>query len=234
VTRGKGRTVPPQPGRSTRKKPKRPPKKPTQFPAAEQPRLRPRAGPIIDRLPQMGPEATLQVWSNALRLLERGGAPQTRQAAQVILDAVEDAWLKRSLGTPEGWFPWPSTSAPGGDGSLTAAAWMELGPLKALGYTVGQEGEPPSVRRAILRRVFEGVIPPVFPRAYLMQWGEPSSPARLHKMADSIASFTRSAKRRDAVALREAIADWEMDLAHLRNAFYVGRFGFAWPTTRDT
>ena len=43
----------------------------------------------------------------------------------------------------------------------------------------------------------EGVLPPVFPADYLSLWGPPSSPRRLSKMAESIASFAPSAKRRD-------------------------------------
>jgi hypothetical protein len=48
-------------------------------------------------------------------------------------------------------------------------------------------------------------------------------------MAESIASFARSAKRRDAAGLMHAIADWENDLRHLYDTYYMGRFGFAWP-----
>jgi hypothetical protein len=106
---------------------------------------------------------------------------------------------------------------------------MPTGPLKVLGYTVGADGHGQGLRRTILRRVFEGVLPPVFPADYLSLWGAPGSPRRLSKMAESIASFTRSAKRRDAEKLAHAIEDWEIDLRHLYDAYYVGRFGFAWP-----
>jgi hypothetical protein len=120
-------------------------------------------------------------------------------------------------------------ASPRGDGSLVGEDWMPVGPLKVLGYTVGQEGHEKRFRRAILRRVFEGVLPPVFPADYMSLWGPPGSPRRLGKMAESIASFTRSAKRRDADKLAQAIEDWENDLQHLYDAYYVGRFGFAWP-----
>jgi hypothetical protein len=106
---------------------------------------------------------------------------------------------------------------------------MTLGPLKFLGYTVGGDGHSEGMRWAILQRVFEGVLPPVFPADYLSLWGAPGSPKRLSKMAESIASFARSAKRRDADTLAHAIGDWENDLQHLYHTYYVGRFGFAWP-----
>jgi hypothetical protein len=187
----------------------------------------------LARLPTLGPDATLRVWTNALRLIENAEDPKVRHEAQAVADAVEYVWSVRASGeTPDGWFKWPTTFAPGGDGSLSGNGWLEFGPLKALGYRVGRDGEAPGVRWAILKRAFEGALPPIFPRAYLTDWGGPGSPARLHKMADSLASFARSAKRRDADLLRDAIDDWEHDLRHLYDVYYVGRFGFAWPTTR--
>jgi len=66
----------------------------------------------------------------------------------------------------------------------------------------------------------------------LDEWGDPGSPARLKKMADSIASFARSKKRHDEVRFAQAIRDWESDLGHLHRTYYVGRFGFGWPTRR--
>ena len=106
---------------------------------------------------------------------------------------------------------------------------MALGPLKFLGYTVGVDGRSQGLRWAILRRVFEGVLPPVFPSDYLELWGAAGSPRRLSKMAESIASFARAAKRRDAGKYAHAISDWEGDLRHIYATYYVGRFGFAWP-----
>jgi len=191
------------------------------------------AAPIIARLPQMTPVETMRVWLNALRILDddtRSG--ETRHEAELVVEAVEEVWKRRSTGRlPDGWFRWPDTDAPGGDGSLSGEDWMALGPLKFLGYTVGRDGHDRGLRWAILRRVFEGVLPPVFPADYLSLWGPPGSPRRLGKMAESIASFTRSAKRRDADRLANAIADWEIDLRHLYDIYYVGRFGFAWPRT---
>jgi hypothetical protein len=190
-----------------------------------------RADPIIARLPQMTPAETQRTWLNALRVLndDRTDDEAHREAERVV-GAIEEVWHCRSSDQlPDGWFRWPDTHAPEGNGSLTGEDWIALGPLKFLSYTVGRDGEVRGVRRAILRRAFEGILPPVFPANYLSLWGAPGSPRRLSKMAESIASFTRSKKRQDADKFAQAIHDWEDDLRHLYDTYYVGRFGFAWP-----
>lgn len=174
---------------------------------------------------------TQESWLNALRILsDEGINAEARHEAEYVVRAIEEMWKRRSSGQlPDGWFRWPDTRAPGGNGSLTGEDWMALGPLKFLGYTVGQDGRAPQMRKAILRRVFEGVLPPVFPPDYLSLWGAPGSPKRLSKMAESIASFTKSKKRHNPDKFAQAIRDWESDLRHLHDTYYVGRFGFAWP-----
>lgn len=190
-----------------------------------------KAAPIVARLPKMTPDETMGVWINALRFLDDDATDaETRHEAELVVRAVEEVWLRRSSGqVPDGWFRWPDTNALGGNGSLSGEDWLVLGPLKFLGYTVGKDGCGQGLRWAILRRVFEGVLPPVFPPDYLSLWGAPGSPRRLSKIAESIASFARLAKRRDGAGRMHAIGDWENDLRHLYNTYYVGRFGFAWP-----
>jgi hypothetical protein len=183
-------------------------------------------------LAQLGPEGTKQLWLDAIRVQASDPSPARRDAARMVLDAIEEVWLVRSRGAPEGWFAWPTTYASAGPGGLSGELWLAEGPLKFLGYSVGEDAAPPEVRRGILGRVFEGPLPPVFPPDYLDVWGDPGSPARLKKMADSIASFARSKKRHDAVRFAQAIRDWESDLGHLHRTYYVGRFGFGWPTHR--
>jgi len=57
------------------------------------------------------------------------------------------------------------------------------------------------------------------------QWTGP----RLQKMANSIASFIRMAKRRSLASLGPAIRDWTEDLEYLHDNYYVGRYDFVWP-----
>jgi hypothetical protein len=197
------------------------------------PAIKVRADPIIARLPQMTPADTRESWLHALGILNDDGRDgEAHNEAERVVRAIEDVWKRRSSGQlPDGWFRWPDTHARGGNGSLRSEDWLAEGPLKFLGYSGGEDAPPPEVRRGILGRVFEGPLPPVFPPEYLDEWSDPGSPARLKKMADSIANFARLKKQHDAARFAKAIRDWENDLRHLYDTYYVGRFGFSWPRT---
>ncbi len=131
-------------------------------------------------------------------------------------------------------FPWPTTTAPIGNGHVANADWPETGLLRYFGYAVGVNGKLKSHRQAILKRVFElDVIPNLVSPAYVAEWGSGCSSARLKKMAESIASFCRNDKRRQRAIMNRAIENYEKDLAWLKETYYDGRFDerFRWPTT---
>lgn len=110
------------------------------------------------------------------------------------------------------------------------ASDQEIGPLRFMGYRVGRNGEETGARRDILRAAFTGELPIVGPLQYMREWGEPNSPERLRKIADSIATFCRNMKAKRDPSL-EAIEDWESDLEWLKDEFYHGHFRFHWPDT---
>lgn len=201
---------------------------------AERKEISPSAAKTIERLPSMSLTDTVRVWRNALQLLGSEQKKAFHPAAQQVLDGVENEWLRRRLdpASQDGFFNWPSTDAPGGDGAITADGWVQEGVLGFLEYRVGKSSDISApLRQSILAKVFDGVIPPAFPAAYLDQWGEAGSAVRLRKMAESIAAFARNARRRSDSRMDQAIADWESDLEYLYFEFYVGRFGFGWPST---
>lgn len=104
--------------------------------------------------------------------------------------------------------------------------------LSFLGYHVGEmQPTPKGVRWCILEYAFECHLPPLDDRVYLLEWGEPKSARRLNKLANTLASLTRNAKRRDTLSLARAIDDWEHDLVLLRDRYYVDFFHFGWPET---
>lgn len=103
--------------------------------------------------------------------------------------------------------------------------------LAYLGYHVGTSSTlVESQRHVILRRAFAMHLPPIESPTYMQGWGAPGSANRLRKIANSLASFARQAKRRSLFDMTEAVASWEADLAMLHAEFYVARFNFGWPT----
>jgi len=127
---------------------------------------------------------------------------------------------------------WPSTTARSGSKNLTGDVFKyEEGLLKHYGYRVGVNGLPENKRRQILDQIFFYPLPSVGNTSYLNEWDKPGTAKRLQKLAESIAAFTRNAKRRNMKNFAQAIRDWEADLAYLKRTYYDERFYFQWPRT---
>ncbi len=124
-----------------------------------------------------------------------------------------------------GGFHWPTTKAPGGNGSLVLRELPKIGPLNELGYQVGKGARGPAQRHRLLTKAFLEDLPRV---QGVEDWGANDSSQRLQKMAVSIAAFARNAKRRSSASWAEAILQWENDLEYLRVNHYVGRFDGVW------
>lgn len=137
-------------------------------------------------------------------------------------------------GPKSGYFDWPSTDAPGSKSGFSGIHWYyKEGLLSFVGYRVGRNGIEKEVRQRILDCVFHNDLPQVDSDEYMRHWSEPRSAARLKKMAESLAAFTRNAKRKSLCDYRDAVADWEIDLDYLFRTYYRGHFGFAWPDVQD-
>jgi hypothetical protein len=200
--------------------------------AQEQVVVSPAAARIIDRLPRMRISETVNAWRNAIKILADDSKAARHANANELIRIIREEWVRRRTNplAADDFFEWPSTEADYGIGGLDTQDWEKMGALQFMGYKVGHtEGEPERVRERILGEVFGGPIPPVFPDLYLDEWGNPSSAARLRKMAEAIAAFTRNAKRKRGSRMQAAIKDWERDLEFLYNEYYAGQFGFAWP-----
>lgn len=206
---------------------------------AQQPKPRPAPAPprpvnlAVDRfiatLPQRSMYELRQQWLNVLRLRASGKAKGLGR----FQEALVAEWEKRrrlALTDPDH-FEWPSAEAAGGDGGLTGSSWPAEGVLGFLGYRVGiTQGLSELARRHILDLVCNSPLPPINGPAYMREWATPGSAARLRKLAEALASFARNAKRKRGVSMDSAIADWERDLNYLYDRYYVGKFGFAWPS----
>ena len=82
-----------------------------------------------------------------------------------------------------------------------------------------------------MQNFFSGPIPPVFPNDYLEEWRKPKSAPKLKKIAETISSLTRNAKRRRDSRMEAAIHDWEKDLDFMFEEYYRGKFQLGWPVT---
>ena len=129
-------------------------------------------------------------------------------------------------------FPWPTTVAAPGDGSLDAGNFQYVqGMLGYLGYKVGVSGGSWAQRRLLLDYVFLNTLPRIDSEVYTAKWGKSNGATRLKKLAKSIATFIRNAKRKKSKSYTVAIRNWEADLEYLKKTYYVGRYDFPWPKT---
>jgi hypothetical protein len=169
-------------------------------------------------------------WSNVQVLSEIHHELEfrSRKKAQVLLERIS----QRLMQLQGSQFMWPTTTATRGSKNLSSDVFKrEEGLLRQCGYKVGISGLPESQRRQILDSIFLHSLSFTDDTAYLSEWGEPNTDRRLKKLAESIASFTRNAKRRNKDSFSKAIQDWEADLAYLKRTYYDGRFYFQWPRT---
>jgi len=187
------------------------------------------AARTIANISQVTPDELLDLWrANITRIDNPNSA--FRALAKDYIEAIESEWARRSIiaRLDPDYFKWPSTKAAPGNGSFASLDHAE-GILGYLGYHVGKTGEQSATRRqALLARVFEGTLPPINGPDYMRDWDRSGSAVRLERMAVSIASLIRSAKRRDA-DYSLAIEHWEEDLKFLYRTYYVDRFRFDWP-----
>lgn len=187
---------------------------------------------LIDAVSGMDAYKLLAAWKNAVRMLADPSRKSWHTDARRLADAISREWDRRGTGAPgDAWFKWPETDAPGGGRKPAREGFRTEGMLAYLEYKVGRNGEAASYRQVLLDRIFAHSLPPVFDKPYMAEWGMNGSSVRLHKMAHCLASFARNAKYRDDDRLDEAIKDWEQDLQYLHDKFYVGKFGFGWPSS---
>ena len=166
---------------------------------------------------------------NVFRVLAKPGDQRQAQALK-LRKRISESWEEQTA--QDKYFQGPTTAAPFGAGDLRNVFWRPKGMLDFLGYHVGVvQPTSRSERHCILEYVFECYLPPLNDPGYLSEWGRPQTARRLEKLADSLAAFTRNARRRNNRSFDAAIDDWEDDLAFLYDRYYVSFARFWWPTT---
>jgi DNA-binding protein HU-beta len=135
--------------------------------------------------------------------------------------------------TPLGW-PWPITVPPEGSGAKADLFFSnKYSGLWLCGYRVGKTSSlNDSERRRFLDHFFRNFLPEIVSRYHTDSYGQPGTEKRLQKMANVMAANCRNFKKNDVVKYEVAIADYEQDLAYLKQSYY--RAGsFPWPPTED-
>jgi hypothetical protein len=152
---------------------------------------------------------------------------RSRKNAQTLLARISERLTKLR-------FIWPNTTVSKRIGSQNLPGDIFKNPegiLKLYGYKVGLNSLPENKRRQILDDIFLHSLPSMDNVSYLNEWGQLGTDKRLKKLAESLAAFTRNAKRRNTGDFDKAIQDWEADLAYLKRTYYDDRFNFHWPQT---
>lgn len=194
---------------------------------------------LINKVPTRSHFELLAMYQKCAKKMAGRAPAEISPAVLNLHRAILTEWERRtnSLLANDGYFKWPTTDAPPGDGNLSGSAWHAVGMLSALGYHVGvTEGISDIERRFLLDEMFGIRLPPLNSYSYMLAWGAPKTAARLKKLAETIAALTRNAKRRRSRDLQIACEDWESDLNYLYDKYYVRQyyvrqFRFAWPTT---
>lgn len=187
---------------------------------------------LIKSLTEQDPYKLLSMWKNAVRILDDRSKKHLHGDAENMVRAISKEWDRRAETlADDAYFKWPTTEARGGRRNGYYRDLREEGMLRYLEYKVGKDGEHSSYRQALLSRIFENALPPVFDRLYLAEWGPNRSSIRLRKMAHCLASFAKNLKHQRNDKFEEAVQHWEQDLEYLHDRYYVGQFGFDWPTT---
>ncbi len=87
-----------------------------------------------------------------------------------------------------------------------------IGPLKALGYTVGENGLPVAERQDILRFALEGDLPMSISAEVRSDWAGRNSSRRRFKIINSLKGFIALRSSRQDGSGDRAIHDWAEDL----------------------
>jgi len=185
---------------------------------------------ILNELAERRNDHALLVYCEVGKLLEQA---KERKRREDEIENEKPHHQERQIDR-RGYFHWPSTDAPASTSGFFGNHWhYKEGLLSFVGYRVGRNGVEKQLRQRILDCVFHNDLPQVDSVEYMRQWDEPKSAARLQKMAESLAAFTRNAKRKALCDYRDAVVDWETDLTYLHNKYYRGFFGFCWPALGD-
>ncbi len=140
------------------------------------------------------------LYQNCVEAIDKGKS--TAAQAQRYIDEINAVWRVRLSAAQAGQYK---------------ADRPEEGPLKKLGYKVGNGGVSAEKRRRLLDWAMERDLPFVGSPAYMLEWGEPRSAKRYRKLHTSLTVFRSGA--RTLGTMQKADDDWSQDLAYIEAAW---------------
>jgi len=184
----------------------------------------------VNQVNKLSLERVCLLYANLIKFINVKRDEETLDKVRIIMNSIKSRW--NAVGHINGKiFRWPTTLIiPSTGSSKFGDIDNKSGLLSHIGYHVGRTSSLTHMqRRRILDDVFlKSLSGYDFPNI-ATEWSEPNSSERLKKLAYTIASFVKNAKRRKLEKMDVAIEQWEWDLNYLYNKFYLGRFKFVWP-----
>lgn len=154
---------------------------------------------LIQNIPQMDDNKLRGLFLNAFKFILKG---ERVEEAEAIIAAIQTTWAARVKAY---------------DFSQYKADTPDTGMLKALGYHVGERGEPEALRRKILDYIMTGTLPPAGSPPYYAEWGEPLTRQRYRKLHRVIRVLASSAAHFEN--MEKANREWEDDLVYLERVW---------------
>ena len=137
------------------------------------------------------------MFQNCMRAIRRGG-PRVTVAEQLI--NTINLEMNRRLALANAYH--------------FSAETPSVGLLKAMGYSVGNNGETIETRREIIDYIMTKPLPPISSISYMASWGDPLSQRRYQKLSRTLESFVSNSHSRGSMDL--ACYQWEQDLLYIQ------------------
>lgn len=154
---------------------------------------------LIQNIPNMDDNKLRGLFLNAFKLILKD---ERMAEAEAVIDAIQTTWVARVKDYKF---------------SQYKADTPDKGMLKALGYHVGEKGEPEALRRKILDYIMTGTLPPAGSPPYYAEWGEPMTRQRYRKLHRVIRVLASSAAHFEN--MEKANREWEDDLVYLERVW---------------
>lgn len=150
---------------------------------------------IIQNIPKMDDNSLRALFLNAFKHLLKN---EKVDEAEAIIEKIQSTWETRVRAYKFNNYK---------------ADTPDKGMLTALGYHVGESGEPEKLRHKILDYIMYGTLPPAGSPPYYEEWGQPLTRQRyrkLHRVLRVLASSSAHFSN-----MEKANREWEDDLIYL-------------------